>query len=384
MPFYVKRGNIPPKRHIQHRDGSGRLYYEDHISREGFSDIYSNMYHLRQPTSIAEVGEFTAFALKPAEERVHRHRHLETFKFPPGGNWVFGRKAIAFNNDVALKVAAPVEQGNFFYRNGIADEIIFMHHGKGTIHSYFGRLDYIPGDYVVIPKGVLYKLELKSDDTRFLIIEATGPVEPPKRYRNKYGQLLEHAPYCERDIRVPEFVEPINEEGRFDFLLRTVGGYQRYQFAHHPFDVVGWDGFYYPWIFNIHDFMPITGKVHMPPPIHQTFEAPGFVVCSFVPRLYDYHELSIPAPYNHQNVDSDEVLYYVEGQFMSRKGIGEGSITIHPYGLAHGPQPGKYEESIGKKETNELAVMLDPFRPLIPAQDAMQVDDPNYPLSWME
>ncbi|MFQ5584072.1 MAG: homogentisate 1,2-dioxygenase [Calditrichia bacterium] len=384
MPFYVKRGNIPPKRHIQHRDKSGRLYYEDHISREGFSDVYSNMYHLRQPTRIAEVGEFTPFSLKPAEEQVHRHRHLETFKFPTGGNWVFGRKAIAFNSDVALKVAAPVEQGDFFYRNGIADEIIFVHYGRGTVDSYFGRLNYQPGDYIVIPKGVLYKLELKSDDTRFLIIEATGPVEPPKRYRNKYGQLLEHAPYCERDFRVPEFVEPVDKEGRFDFILRTVDGYQRYQFAHHPFDVVGWDGFYYPWIFNIHDFMPITGKVHMPPPIHQTFEAPGFVVCSFVPRLYDYHQQAIPAPYNHQNVDSDEVLYYVEGQFMSRKGVSEGSITIHPYGLAHGPQPGKYEESIGKKETNELAVMLDPFRPLTPAQDAMQVDDPNYPLSWLE
>jgi len=384
MPFYVQRGNIPPKRHIQHRDANGNLYYEEHASREGFSDIYSNMYHLRHPTRIAEVGKFTPYALKPAEDRVHRHRHLETFKFKPEGNWVVGRKAIAFNNDVALKVAVPNEEGNFFYRNGIADEIIFVHHGEGTMNSYYGKLDFHPGDYIVIPKGVLYKLDLKTDNNRLLIIESAGPVEPPRRYRNEFGQLLEHSPYCERDIRVPEFTEPISEEGKYDFILRTTGGFQTYKFAHHPMDVVGWDGYYYPWIFNINDFMPITGKIHMPPPIHQTFQGPGFVVCSFCPRMYDYHEKSIPAPYNHQNVDSDEVLYYVSGSFMSRRAVSEGSITIHPYGLAHGPQPGRYEGSIGKTETNELAVMLDPFRPLIPAQDSLLVDDPKYPLSWLE
>ena len=384
MPFYVQRGNIPPKRHIQHRDPNGNLYYEEHASREGFSDIYSNMYHLRHPTRIAEVGKFTPYALKPAEDGVHRHRHLETFKFKPEGNWVFGRKAIAFNNDVALKIAVPNEAGNFFYRNGIADEIIFVHYGEGSMYSYYGKLDFHPGDYIVIPKGVLYKLDFKTDKNRLLIIESTGPVEPPRRYRNELGQLLEHSPYCERDIRVPEFTEPINEEEKFDFILRTTRGFQAYKFAQHPMDVVGWDGYYYPWIFNINDFMPITGKLHMPPPTHQTFQGPGFVVCSFCPRMYDYHEKSIPAPYNHQNVDSDEVLYYVSGNFMSRRAVSEGSITIHPYGLAHGPQPGRYEGSIGKKETDELAVMLDPFRPLIPAQDSLLVDDPSYPLSWLE
>ncbi len=209
-------------------------------------------------------------------------------------------------------------------------------------------------------------------------------MEPPKRYRNEYGQLLEHAPYCERDIRVPEFTEPIDEEGEFRFLLRTASGIQEYAFAQHPFDVVGWDGFYYPWIFNIRDFMPITGKIHQPPPVHQTFQAPGYVICSFCPRLFDYHEQSIPAPYNHSNVDSDEVLYYVEGDFMSRKGVSEGSITIHPYGIAHGPQPGKYEGSIGAKETDEYAVMLDTFRPLIIAQNSLAIDDPDYPYSWIE
>ena len=259
-----------------------------------------------------------------------------------------------------------------------------MHEGKGELRSYFGKLTFGPGDYIVIPRGVLYTFTVHTPDSRFLVIESAGPVEPPKRYRNEYGQLLEHAPYCERDFRIPEYIEPVDKEGKFPFLLRTMDGFQEYQFAQHPFDVVGWDGFYYPWIFNIRDFMPITGKIHMPPPIHQTFEAPGYVICSFCPRLFDYHELAIPAPYNHHNIDSDEVLYYVEGDFMSRTGVEMGSITIHPYGLAHGPQPGRYEGSIGKKATDEYAVMLDTFRPLIPAQDSLEVDDPNYPLSWLK
>jgi homogentisate 1,2-dioxygenase len=384
MPFYVQRGKIPSKRHIQFRSPEGELYHEEHVSREGFSDVYSNLYHIHPPTRIAEVGKFTPMQLTAAEDRVHRHRHLETFKFLPEGNWLTGRKAIAFNNDVAFYTARPTEQADFYYRNGVYDEIIFVHYGEGTLYSYFGKLDYGPGDYIVIPRGILYKFEMTKDDTRLLIVESAGPVETPNRYRNQFGQLLEHAPFCERDFRPPEFMEPNGERGKFRFLLRTTEGIQEYYFAQHPFGVVGWDGYYYPWIFNIKDFMPITGKVHMPPPIHQTFQAPGYVICSFCPRLFDYHELAIPAPYNHSNVDSDEVLYYVEGDFMSRTGVSEGSITIHPYGLAHGPQPGKYEGSIGKKETLEYAVMLDTFRPLIPAQDSLLVDDPKYPLSWLE
>lgn len=384
MPFYVQRGSIPQKRHTQHRDAKGNLYHEEHSSREGFSDVYSNIYHIKPPTRIKEVGEFKPFALKAAEDRKHRHRHLETFKFEPEGNWLSGRKAIAFNNDVALFTARPNEEGDFFYRNGMSDEVIFIHYGKGSVNSYFGKLDFGPGDYIVIPRGILYQFKLETDDNRFLVVESAGPIEPPNRYRNEFGQLLEHAPYCERDIRVPEFAEPHDEEGKFRFILRTMDGFQEYFFAQHPLDVVGWDGFYYPWIFNINDFMPITGKLHMPPPIHQTFQGPGFVICSFCPRLFDYHEKSIPAPYNHSNVDSDEVLYYVAGDFISRKGVSEGSITIHPYGIAHGPQPGRYEGSIGKKATDELAVMLDTFRPLIPAQDSLLVDDPKYPLSWLE
>lgn len=384
MPFYTKRGNIPPKRHTQHRDQNGHLFHEEHASREGFSSVYSNLYHLRPPTRIAKVGEFKPLKYLPAAEQEHRHRHLEVLKFAPRGNWISGRRLLAFNSDVALFTAAPVKQGDFFYRNGIGDEVIFVHRGKGVLNSVFGRLKFHQGDYMVIPRGVLYSLNVQSDDTRFLIIESAGMVEPPARYRNEYGQLLEHAPYCERDFRVPEFTEPVDELGEFPFLLKLANGYQEYSLAQNPFDVVGWDGFYYPWIFNIRDFMPIVGKIHQPPPVHQTFQGNGFVICSFCPRLFDFHEKSIPAPYNHSNVDSDEVLYYVEGDFMSRKGVSEGSITIHPYGIAHGPQPGRYEGSIAKKQTNEYAVMLDTFRPLTIGKDAEEVDDPKYPLSWIE
>ncbi|RMG32242.1 MAG: homogentisate 1,2-dioxygenase [Methanobacteriota archaeon] len=384
MPYYVQRGNIPPKRHIQHRSSDGELYHEELAGREGFSDIYSNIYHIYPPTRIAKVGELTRVQIEPANDGQHRHRHLETYRFPPRGNWLSGRRALAFNNDVTLYSLRPEKPADFFYRNGIADEVIFVHEGEGTLYSYFGKLEFKPWDYIVVPKGILYRIEITSRDSRFFIIEATGPVEVPRRYRNEYGQLLEHAPFCERDFRVPEFMEPVDQKGEFRFLLRTVEGLQEYHYAHHPFDVVGWDGFYYPWIFNMKDFMPITGKIHQPPPVHQTFQAPGFVICSFCPRLFDYHELAIPAPYNHHNVDSDEVLYYVEGDFMSRKGVSKGSITIHPYGLAHGPQPGKYEGSIGKKETNEWAVMVDTFRPLIPTKESLEVDDPGYPFSWLE
>ena len=384
MPFYVNRGNLPSKRHIQHRDKKGKIYYEQLVSRQGFSGIYSNMYHLRPPTRISSVGDFSAIKYRAVENNPHRQRHLETFKFNPWGNWVNGRRLLAFNGDVALFVAAPRDQGEFLYRNGIGDEIIFIHHGKGQIETIFGKLKYGPGDYIVIPRGVMYHLTLNSKDNRFLIVESAGMVEPPRRYLNEHGQLMEHAPYCERDIRVPDFQDPRDEEGEFRFLLKLGHGIQEYTFAHHPFDIVGWDGYYYPWIFNIKDFMPIVGKIHQPPPVHQTFEAPGYVICSFCPRLFDFHELAIPTPYNHRNIDSDEVLYYVEGDFMSRKGVGEGSVTIHLHGITHGPHPGRYEGAIGETKTEEYAVMLDTFRPLKIAEDALEVDDPNYPLSWME
>ncbi|RMH61091.1 MAG: homogentisate 1,2-dioxygenase [Calditrichaeota bacterium] len=386
MPFYVKHGEIPKQRHTQLYGKDGALRYEELIGREGFSDIYSNVYHIHPPTKVSQVGALTPVTISPGGQDAHRHRHLETFKMKPAGDFLSGRRVLAYNNDVIMSVAVPEHQADFFYRNAHSYELIFVHHGTGILESTFGRLAFGPGDYIVIPGGTLYRFEYdeKSPQPRLLVMEARGEIAPPKRYLNKHGQLLEHAPFCERDIRVPEPMPPMDQSGAFPIKVRVEQGIQEYTLAHHPFDVVGWDGYFYPWIFNIRDFMPITGKVHQPPPVHQTFEGPGFVICSFCPRLFDYHEKAIPAPYAHSNVDSDEVLYYVEGDFMSRKGVSEGSITLHPAGLPHGPQPGKYEGSIGAKETDEYAVMLDTFRPLRLAADAASIDDPHYPYSWME
>jgi homogentisate 1,2-dioxygenase len=384
MPFYQQRGSIPSKRHIQHRDTKGNLYYEEHISREGFSDIYSNVYHLIPPTRVKKIDKYIPLELQPAKEKSHRHHHLETFKFDPFGDWIFGRQYLAFNKDLIIATSSPVQNSDFFYKNGMADELLFVHQGNGTLQTMFGNLDFKEGDYIVIPRGIIHSMNFKTTVNRLLVIESRGALRTPKRYRNPHGQLLEHAPFCERDFKLPVFQNPVSEKLDHQVFLRLDDGIQPFYLAHHPFDLVGWDGYYYPWIFNINDFMPITGKVHQPPPVHQTFDGTGYVICSFVPRLYDYHDQSIPAPYAHSNVESDEILYYVTGNFMSRRGISEGSITLHPMGLPHGPQPGKYEESIGKKETDELAVMIDTFSPLILTHTAMQVDDEDYPFSWLE
>lgn len=384
MPFYLSRGNVPPKRHIQHRSSDGSHYFEEHISRKGFSDIYSNVYHVHPPTRVSRVGAFRPIDRSPSDEKIHRHHHLETFGFRPEGNWIEGRKPIAFNDDLLLSTAAPVENADCFYRNGEADELLFVHRGGGTLESQFGSLEFGHGDYVMIPRGLLHRMRFTGDDTRLFVIETRGAVDIPPHYRNRHGQLLEEAPYCERDIRVPEFTGAVDEKGDYPIQVRISGGMQEYVLDHHPFDVVGWDGFYYPWTFHIGDFMPKVGKVHLPPPVHLTFSGEGFVICSFVPRLFDFHEEAVPIPYAHSNVDSDEVIYYVEGKFMSRKGIREGSITIHPSGLPHGPQPGLLEASLGKKETREYAVMVDTFRPLRLTRVSQGVDDENYPYSWLE
>lgn len=384
MPFYLQKGLIPNKRHTQQRDKSGNLYHEELISREGFSDIYSNVYHIYSPTRVKKYDSFKKVEIEPIENYTHHHRHWETNKLEEGGNWAQDRHVLAYNSDVVMSVSRPTENPDFFYRNGNADELIFVHKGTGTIKSQFGEMKFREGDYIVIPRGVLYRLQQDTSSIHLLIFESSGPVEPPQRYLNKFGQFLEHSPFCERDIRTPDFVEPKNEIGEFKILVKLKSGLQELFLAHHPFDLVGWDGFYYPWIFNIKDFMPIVGKIHQPPPVHQTFAAPGFVICSFVPRLFDYHEKSIPAPYNHSNVDSDEILYYVGGDFMSRTGVSEGSITFHPAGLPHGPQPGKYEGSIGKKETFEYAVMFDTFKPLIITSTTESIEDKNYPFSWIK
>jgi len=382
MAFYVQRGSVPPKRHIQHKSAKGELYYEELVSREGFSDVYSNLYHIHLPTAVKQVGPFDPVRNERAGEKPHRHHHFKTFRLGKNGDWVTGRVAIAFNDDLALYTAAPRAGLEYFYRNAHADETIYVHKGRGEMETMYGRLVFGEGDYIVIPRGVTYRAALETGDVRLFVVESRGPVRIPEHYRSEHGQLVEHAPYCERDFRVPDFRPAIDEKGDFSVVVKLREGFQRYVLAHHPFDVVGWDGFYYPWIFNIADYMPKVGKVHLPPPAHLTFDGPGFVICSFVPRPFDFHEHAVPIPYSHSNVDSDEVLYYVEGEFMSRKGIEPGSITLHPAGLPHGPQPGLVEKSLGAKETRELAVMVDTFKPLVVAKASLETDDSDYPLSW--
>ncbi len=382
MPFYQKRGTIPEKRHIQFRDANESLYWEELVSREGFSSIYSNVYHIHPPTNVSAVGDWIPFEINPLQD-THRNRHFRTHQLKSSGDAISARIPLLFNQDTIIHKAHVDQSMDVLYRNGHHDEILFIQSGSGQICSNFGDMDVKHGDYVVIPRGIIWQIII-NDPIRMLVIESSGPVETPNRYRNRFGQLMEDAPFCERDVHTPNFAEPKHHNNPVDVLVRLQGGYQTYSYEHHPFDLVGWDGYYFPWIFNINDFMPITGKVHLPPPIHQTFQSPGFVICSFVPRLYDYHDDAIPAPYAHSNVDSDEVLYYVKGKFMSRKGIESESMTVHPMGLPHGPQPGKIEASLGKKETIELAVMIDTFSPLQYAEILDEIDDINYPYSWKE
>jgi len=381
MPFYQKRGDIPTKRHTQFRDDSGNLYWEELISREGFSHMYSNVYHVYPPTSVEAVGEFKKYNLK-AVDQTHRHHHIRTANVESDGDAISSRIPLFFNSDVVISKAHAKESMKSLYRNGNADEVLFIHTGSGIFKSNFGNMALTAGDYLVIPRGVIWQIDVK-EDMRILVTESSSPIETPTRYRNKFGQLLEHSPFSERDIRTPDFVEPV-DDSPMDVEVKLRHGIQTYGYQHHPFDIVGWDGYYFPYIFNINDFMPITGKIHQPPPVHQTFQAHGIVLCSFVPRPFDYHDQSVPAPYAHSNVDSDEIIYYVEGNFMSRKGIDEQSISYHPMGLPHGPQPGKIEESLGAKETNELAVMIDTFKPLNMTEAALNVDDEDYPYSWIE
>ena len=381
MPFYQTRGEIPTKRHTQFRDDTGNLYWEELISREGFSHMYSNVYHVHPPTSVEAVGELKKYNLK-AVDQTHRHHHIRTANVESDGDAISSRIPLFFNSDVVISKAHVKESMKSLYRNGNADEVLFIHTGSGIFKSNFGNMALTAGDYLVIPRGVIWQIDVK-EDMRILVTESSSPIETPTRYRNKFGQLLEHSPFSERDIRTPDFVGPV-DDSPMDVEVKLRHGIQTYGYQHHPFDIVGWDGYYFPYIFNINDFMPITGKIHQPPPVHQTFQAHGIVLCSFVPRPFDYHDQSVPAPYAHSNVDSDEIIYYVEGNFMSRKGIDEQSISYHPMGLPHGPQPGKIEESLGAKETNELAVMIDTFKPLNMTDAALSVDDEDYPYSWID
>jgi len=382
--IYHQLGKIPHKRHTQFRKPNGELYQEHLFGAEGFHGWSSLLYHNNPPTRTYKVEQGQEVKIEKWEEGMLRHHHLRTANVEAGGDPVLGRKVLLYNNDVQIGIARPTESMDYFYTNGEHDQLLFIHQGEGYVQTMFGRLDFSYGDYIYIPRGTIYQVVFETEQNKMLTVDSTGPVDIPDRYLSDKGQFLENSPFCERDIRRPQGQLFYEEEGEFEVKIKKQGRITSYWYEHHPFDIVGWDGYLYPWIFNIRDFEPITGRVHQPPPVHQTFKGHNYVVCSFCPRKFDYHPLSIPAPYAHSNVDSDEVLYYVEGDFMSRKGVEEGSITQHPGGIPHGPHPGKYEGSIGKEETDEYAVMIDTFHPLHLTTEAKKLDDESYPYSWNE
>jgi homogentisate 1,2-dioxygenase len=385
MPIYHKLGTIPPKRHTVFNKPNGDLYYEQLFGTVGFDGMASLSYHHHRPTMIKEIGK--SIDIKPkiaVAENIHS-RKLISFDVAPNSDYLESRKPLLVNSDVIISVAAPSQSlTNYFYKNADADEVLFIHKGSGTLRTMFGNINFEYGDYLIIPRGIIYQINFDSSENKLLITESSSPIYTPKRYRNWFGQLLEHSPYCERDYKLPENLETHDEIGDFTIKIKKQGKLHEVIYSSHPFDIVGWDGYNYPYGFSIHNFEPITGRVHQPPPVHQTFESKGFVICSFVPRLYDYHPKAIPAPYNHSNIDSDEVLYYVDGDFMSRIDIEQGHISLHPGGIPHGPHPGTYEKSIGQKETLELAVMIDTFKPLQITEDAIKIEDKNYYKSWLD
>ena len=385
MSYYHHLGEIPRKRHTQFRKPDGGLYSEQLFSTEGFSSDYSLLYHHHPPTQIIRTEPQFSVQPQVSEEKMLKHRSFEGFNIVPEKDFILSRRPILVNNDCHISLAAPIESmKDYFFKNADADEVLFIHEGNGVLRSQYGELPFGYGDYLVIPRGTIYQVEFYSEANRLFIVESFSPVRFPKRYQSKYGQLLENSPFCERDLRAPSNLVTRNETGDFLIRVKKKGMMYGLHYAHHPFDVVGWDGCCYPFAFSIHDFEPITGRVHQPPPVHQTFEANNFVICSFVPRLYDYHPDAIPAPYNHSNIDSDELLYYVDGDFMSRKNVTRGMITLHPAGIPHGPHPGTVEKSIGQKETKELAVMVDTFHPLMLTNYALAIENQDYIMSWAE
>ncbi len=384
MPFYHKLGKIPQKRHTQFRQPDGSLYKEELFSTIGFDSILTNAYHIYSPAKIESIdSEIVDLTPKEWSDAGLRPYHFMTKDTKFNSDFVFGRNQIMFNSDVVMSTCRPDKQTDFFYKNATCDELIFVHEGEGVLETNLGILNFVKGDYIVIPRSVIYRLVHKTQ-LRLVIFESAGPITTPGRYRNEFGQLLEHSPYCERDIRVPQELQTFSGKGDFVVKIKKENKVHSLHYDYHPFDVIGYDGYYFPWIFNIDDFMPLTGKIHMPPPIHQTFAAPGFVICSFVTRLLDYHPLAITVPYNHSNIDSDEMLYYADGNFFSRKGIDYASISLHPGGLTHGPHPGTVEAALGKLETVETAVMMDTFKPLKLTDYAKQINDESYYLSWKE
>lgn len=385
MPIYHHLGKIPPKRHTQFRQANGELYHEELFGTIGFDGMSSLLYHLYPPTQLRSIDSPVDLRPQIAVERNISPRKFMGFDLEPKSDFLSSRVPLMVNKDIHIGLAAPLESlTSYFYKNADADELLFIHKGSGKLRSFIGQIPFSPGDYIIIPRGMIYQIEFDTQDNRLLFAESFHPIYTPKRYRNWFGQLLEQSPFCERDYILPQNLETFDEKGDFKLKIKKEGFLHTLYYATHPFDVVGWDGYNYPYAFSIHNFEPITGRIHQPPPVHQTFETAAFVVCSFCPRLYDYHPQSIPAPYNHSNIDSDEMLYYVDGDFMSRKGVTPGQITLHPAGIPHGPHPGTYEGSIGKKETKELAVMIDTFRPLQLTKEALAIDNGKYYSSWLK
>ena len=384
MPRYHTLGKIPPKRHTIFKDENDNFYYEELFGTIGFDGMSTLMYHTQRPTQVKKILKSYDVTPKIAVSKNMKSLKLEGFKAPQANDYLESRTCILVNNDCQISLAAPKESlTTYFYKNTDSDEVLFIHEGSGKLRTHLGNIEFKYGDYIVIPRGIIYQIEFKDANNRLFIVESKTPVYTPKRYRNWFGQHVEGAPYCERDLHPPTELETFNETGDFIIKVKKQDTIHEYVYAAHPFSVVGWDGYNFPYKFSIHDFEPITGMIHQPPPIHQTFETSRFVICSFVPRLYDYHPNSVPAPYNHSNIDSDEVLYYVDGDFMSRNDINKGSMTLHPAGIPHGPHPGTMEKSIGKKETFELAVMVDTFSPLMVTEDAINLQDGDYYKSWI-
>jgi homogentisate 1,2-dioxygenase len=379
---YVAMGDLPAKRHTQFRD-NGTLLVEEVMGYEGFSGNESILYHLQTPCRVKELGAFTPIRREEWVPDAHAWHLMDSAEVEPEGDPIDGRRLLMWNDDVEIALCRPAREQEAFYKNGEGDEVIFVHEGSGEVETTFGALPYREGDYVVIPRGTVYRFRPEGEQ-RYLTFHTPGEIETPKRYRNRYGQLLEGAPFSHRDIHPPTELETNRERGDFDLVVRVRDGFQHYVVDYHPLDVVGWDGYVYPYTFNIHDFEPITGRIHQPPPVHQTFQGPNFVICSFCPRMLDFDQNSVPIPYNHSNLQSEEMIYYVSGEFGSRKGIDVGSITLHPSGLPHGPQPGLAEKSIGQTWTSELAVMCATFRPLRLSALSRELDDGKYALSWYE
>lgn len=383
MPLYRQVGKIPHKRHTVFRQPNGKLYHEELFGTEGFAGVSSLVYHLYPPTIVKSMGEPYSVRPEIAIEDNLQNRSYLGFDITAEEDYIKSRKVLFANNDLHIGMAAPSKSvSDYFFKNADADEMLFIHKGSGVLKTMYGKLEFKYGDYLIIPRGTTYQIQFDTAENKLLFVESFSPIETPARYRNQYGQFLEHSPYCERDIRLPFDMETHDEKGEFLIKIKKRGLIYPYVYETHPFDVIGYDGCSYPYAISIHDFEPITGRIHMPPPIHQQFQANNFVICSFVPRLYDYHPEAIPAPYHHSNIDSDELLYYVDGDFMSRNDIKQGQITLHTGGLPHGPHPGAIERSIGKKETNELAVMIDPFKPVQITKEALEIEIKDYYHSW--